>query len=292
MYNQGVIYNQHSLWGPFGGIRTCDHQSLKKRQEHRRQKLKVWRRRQWSPQRCVRPPPWGAGGLLTWTGWLRDRTEEEEEGGLHSQAEALSQHVFDQHVWVSLQKMDAGTEAEVGVWAGSLEVGRLSVLLLLWYRLQTERDDIHMWAVVLIFIHLEAVDCLKNHTGGFIRFSPLTSPILHKAAKHFQSIVFGGVSHASTAWKSTSIGKLSQPIFHLCYVLPKLCNNHMLIQLWEGLYLKLWHLKPASQPPTATCKWKRLWNSHRSFLDTFWLPFVALWVWFSNSLAHEYKASI
>lgn len=148
------------------------------------------RKRQWSPQRRVHPPPWGAGGLLTWTGLLSGRTEK-ELGGLCSHVDkgAPSHCVFAQHVWASLQKMDAGTEAGVGVWTESLKAGGLSALLLLWYGLQTESSHIEQRTCEpwfdLFFIHLQAVDRLKNHTGGFICFSPLTTQLLYRRCHPF-----------------------------------------------------------------------------------------------------------
>lgn len=145
MYNQGVIYNQHSFWGLFWGISMHQLASLaeKKTGQRRKRKKEVKDRRWCSPQRRIHPPPWGAGGFLTWNGLLSGRREQ-NQWGLHSQAEAgaSTQRVFDQHVWASLQKMDAGTEGEAGVWAESLVADGLTVLLLFWSWIQTERDNI------------------------------------------------------------------------------------------------------------------------------------------------------
>lgn len=144
-------------------------------------------RRRCSPQRSVHPPPWGAGEFLTWKGLLSGRREKRQRS-LHSQAEASSEHVFDPHVWASLQK--TGTEAGAGVWVESLVAGELSALLHFWYWFQTESDNIQLctWELwygssssnqtvklKFIFHPLKAVDHLKNHTGAFIRFCPLTT---------------------------------------------------------------------------------------------------------------------
>ncbi len=159
----------------------------------------IWRRRQWSPQRRVHPPPWGAGGLLSWTGLRRSWTEEKQEG-LRSQTEAgvSSQRVFDQHVWASLQKMEAGTEAGVGAWAESLEARGLSVLLLFWYWLQTERDDTQQRTCELrqnlFFIHSEAKQVVLY-----------VSVIIDKYFTKLTTL-FWEVTRFNTAWNLACIG--------------------------------------------------------------------------------------
>lgn len=130
------------------------------------------RRRKRSPQRRVHPPPWGAAGLLTWTGWLSCRTEK-KLGGLCPQVEegASSHCVFAQHVSASLQKVDAGTEAGVWLWTESLKAGGQSALPLVWYWLQTKSNHVEQrwWELWFnfLYIYIEAVDHLQNDTGGF-----------------------------------------------------------------------------------------------------------------------------
>lgn len=232
MYNQGVIYNQHSLWGPFWGIRTCDHhQSLKKRKA---QKTEV---KDMKEETVITSETCSSTSLRRLRTLDMNWMAERQDGGGGGRSALSGWGFVSACVWSTC--LSFTTEKGCRDWGWSWGLGRVfgggqtkcsAASLILtsnwkgWYTHVSCGTHFHSFRGCRLFKE---------------RFSPLTSQILYKAAKHFQSIVFGGISHASTAWTSTSIGKLLQPIFRLCYVLPKLCNNHMLIQLWEGLHLKL-----------------------------------------------------